>query len=201
MKGEGAKGKKRRPKKKKEHAPPSSKRKPGLLSQAAFGLRWGVSQQAVSQAVKSGRIPTVGGRIDPEVADAAWQANTDPSTPRNSLTGDPASGRRRRGKSAVDWALWRARRERAEALQAELALQEERGQLGRIPDMRTAAFNLARKARDMLLSLPPRVSPIVTGLTDEADCRDLLEKEIQLILSELSAAEAPTSPKPNRKRR
>jgi len=60
-----------------------------LISQREFARRLGVSPQAVTCAIKAGRISTVKGKIDPAVATKEWAANTDQSKPRNRLTGNP----------------------------------------------------------------------------------------------------------------
>ena len=47
-----------------------------------------MSQQAVSKAVRAGRIPTVKNKIDPAVADKIWAKNTRPRADMK-LDGDP----------------------------------------------------------------------------------------------------------------
>src|SRR3989304_5281631 len=60
------------------------------MSYRAYARHRGVSPEAVSKAVKTGRI-TAGtdGKIDPKKADLEWEANTDPSKPLNSVSGTP----------------------------------------------------------------------------------------------------------------
>lgn len=50
-----------------------------LVSLRAYARHRGVNLNAVQKAIKSGRITTVGGKIDIESADKQWQSNTDPS--------------------------------------------------------------------------------------------------------------------------
>lgn len=47
-----------------------------LLSQSAYAKHRGCTRGAVQKAIKSGRIKTVDGKIDPEQADKDWRANT-----------------------------------------------------------------------------------------------------------------------------
>ena len=60
-----------------------------LISQREYARQLGVSHVAVQRAVKTGRISTVDGKIDPAQADRQWQENTDQSKPRNRITGRP----------------------------------------------------------------------------------------------------------------
>ena len=71
----------------------AKKKKRKLVTQTAFAKMIGVSRQAVQQAVASGRISKVNGKIDPVKAKKEWAANTDQSKPRNRVTGKP-KGRR-----------------------------------------------------------------------------------------------------------
>lgn len=61
---------------------------PKLLSIRQYALKRGVSHTAVNKAVKAGKIPMTNGRIDPELADAAWERNRD-SRQASKLAGDP----------------------------------------------------------------------------------------------------------------
>jgi len=52
------------------------KRKAKRISQSAYARRAKVSRQAVSKAIKAGRITRYGSKIDPDLADAEWLART-----------------------------------------------------------------------------------------------------------------------------
>jgi hypothetical protein len=41
--------------------------------------------------------------------------------------------------------------------------------------------------RDLLLAIPPRLAPVVAGLTDPEECFKVLEKEVNAVCDELSA--------------
>ncbi len=49
-----------------------------LLSRRAYAKRRGCSHVAVLKAIREGRISTVDGMIDPDLADREWAANTLP---------------------------------------------------------------------------------------------------------------------------
>lgn len=58
------------------------------MTQREYAAHRGVSQPAVSKAIKTGRIQLEpDGRIDPVKADAAWKRNTDPEKQANGHTG------------------------------------------------------------------------------------------------------------------
>ena len=88
------------------------------------------------------------------------------------------------------YAEHRARREAALAKTAELALEEKMGSLIRSDQVRRAAFNAARKARDMLVAIPERVAVVVAAIDDPAEVLSVLENEIERICGELSDANA-----------
>ena len=159
------------------------------MSQAEYGRHRGVSQQAVSKAVRSGRIPTTHGKIDPVAADLAWEAYTDLTKPRNSVIGNPAAGGDAGSKptEARKWAAAHARREAALARIAELDHKARAGESVSRKDAQRIGFEAAREARDALLAIPDRISPILAGLTDAAEIHRVLSAEIVAACGGLSA--------------
>jgi len=180
-----------------------------LLSQRAYARRRGVSQAAVWKAIQTGRISTVGGKIDPETADREWAENTDLSKPRNSITGEPK--RRRptdepsapmclprvgRGSRENDeagsrstYAAARAAREMCLAQIARLELEERMRQLVRRDEVQAAAATAARMARETLLAIPQRVSATIAAAEDPSEIRRILEDEIERVCLELSGTQ------------
>lgn len=158
-----------------------------LLSQRQYAALRGVSQQAVSKAVKSGRIPTTGGLIDPVVADAAWPQNT---RPRTDLTGDPSraagaaepeSGQELAASERphATYNAARALREVYAAKRAKLEFEVSEGKLVPVEEVRAQAYETARAMRDQLLSLPARLAPIVFAAKDVSECHRLLEEALR----------------------
>lgn len=174
-----------------------------LISQREYARRRNLSATAVNKAVKAGRITLVDGKIDPEVADRQWRENTDPSTPKNAVTGKPKQIKDPREASSpmelsgvetspsTGYAKARAAREVYQAQLAKLVLEEKKGELVRADEVRIAAFNMARKARDQLIALPERVLATVVASSDPVEVQRLLEEEIERICRELSDAERP----------
>jgi hypothetical protein len=170
------------------------------MSIRAYAKHRSVTPAAVRKAIKTGRISTTNGKIDPAVADIQWRSNTDESKPRNSVTGDPGGqlGRSaapvsptyRPGSSSLPrtngYAAARAVRETYEAKIRELDYKVRTGELVRADKARIAFSNAARRVRDLLLAIPERLGPVVAGLTDESEIHRVLSEEIRRACEELS---------------
>ncbi len=178
-------------------------RKRELVSQREYGRQRGVSHVSVQRAVNSGRISTVDGKIDPVQADREWRENTDQSKPRNRITGRPKHARipaepsepmdlrvarepHGGNSSATGYARARAARELYQAQLVKLELDRQRGTLVRADQVKVAAFNSARKARDQLIALPNRVAALLAATQDTAEVQRILDEEIEKICLDLS---------------
>lgn len=181
-----------------------------LVSQREYSRIRGVSHSAVRKAIATGRISTSDGtskgKIDPAVADREWAENTDLSTSRNSVAGAPKHRRAKDGPSlpmeldggngdgsgrsagagGTGYARARAAREAALAQIAKLDLDERMGVLVRADEVKLAAFNAARKARDQLIAIPARLAPVLVAVETSAEIEALLDSEIERICKELS---------------
>lgn len=104
--------------------------------------------------------------------------------------GDGGNGGAGEDPEISSYARSRAQREAALAKTAELALEEKMGALVRSDEVRRAAFNAARKARDMLVAIPERVAVVVAAIDDPAEVLSVLENEIERVCGELSDANA-----------
>lgn len=169
----------------------------------------GGSLAAVQKAIASGRIRPIDGKIDPEVADIQWSRNTDPaqqkrgagersfespqpadvleppamqtSAPGDELTPEQDPVNRIREAALTE-------RVRRELLEHEL--QMKKGELVRAADVRQAANEKARIARDALLAIPDRLAPLVAVESDPAKVHALLATEMRRVCAELAAGEA-----------
>lgn len=162
-----------------------------LITQAEYARRRGVTPPTVSAAIKSGRISLIDGKIDPKLADIEWDRNTDHSKRPVSL----ANRRQQQAEEAAiidsaehgnrpaaEYINWKARRERAEALRAELAHAEESGNLYRKSDADRAARAMARLLRDQFLAIPPRVAAELATMDDPPAIEHRLSAEIRKVL-------------------
>ena len=92
--------------------------------------------------------------------------------------------------AARGYAKARALREACAAKLARLRLDEETGTLVRRDDVRVAAFNSARKARDQLIAIPERLGAVLAATESTDDVVRILEDEIERICQELSGGTA-----------
>lgn len=168
-----------------------------LITQAEYARRRGCSKQAVSKAVKAGRLTLIDGMIDPEIADRQWARNTDPQqqergapeqfevTQRRAVALTDADG----GSASGDPMLVKekARTERLRAELLEIELRQRRGELVEAVDARRVQFNLARTTRNALLALPPRLAPIFASMTDASEIERLFDSELRKLCAQLSS--------------
>jgi hypothetical protein len=175
-----------------------------LISQREYARRRGISHVAVQRAINSGRITTVGWRIDPERADREWRENTDQSKPRNRITGDPrhtrAPGEPPRpmdldgaggGRSGAQASYARAHiaREFYMAQLAKLELERRSGEVVRADEVKVAAFNMTRETKERLRAFPGRVAAAIAATQDVDEVKRILEEEIDRVCREISGAE------------
>jgi hypothetical protein len=154
----------------------------------------------VLKAIRSGRIQRrPDGKIDSDLADLDWVANTNPDKPKNSVTGEP---KRRRaadepsapifshksngsGRITGGYAAARAIRESFEARLKQLEFEVRQGKLVNAEEVRHAAFNCARRTRDLLLAIPDRLGAMLAAESDVKECRRILTEEITRVCEEL----------------
>jgi hypothetical protein len=148
-----------------------------LLSIRGYARYKGVSDAAVRKAIGAGRITTLDGKIDPSVADRQWNMNTNPAQSKQPFDdGSPSSS----------YNFSRAKKETYEALLKKLEYEEKLGKLVSIEQMEVESFNAARIARDKLLSIPDRIVPLLVGKTDIHEIKEILRKEINESLENLT---------------
>ena len=153
------------------------------LSIRAYAKYRGVSDAAVRRAIEDKRITTMpDGQIDPEVADREWDTNTeDKYRPKNiSAVPEPSTG------TGVSLQKSRANKELFEALLKKLEYEQKSGKLVELSKMEVDAFTAARVARDKLLAIPDRIAPILVGITDIHEIKEVLRKEILTSLQNLT---------------
>jgi hypothetical protein len=168
----------------------------------------GVSNVAVSKAVRAGRITLVRGKIDPKRADREWEENTDQSKPSNSVTGKPQTANPRRSHRGVSpskpmdldepdsprrgngsgegYARARALREAYDARLRKLELDRQMGKIVDVEEVQLGVFNMTRKFRDEILAVPARISVILAAIQDPAELERILEEELERICQELA---------------
>lgn len=175
--------------------------KPNLLTQAEYarhrkgrGLPGG-TRESVRKAVDEGRISTIEGKIDPVVADIQWEQNT-----RARFSPQAAS---RPAAAAVDggqdlvhqaqtapvpaeslappatdtgYTAARARREVAEAEQAEIELKKAKGELVAWQDVERGGFEVARELRDTMESAVNALAAEMAALPNAESCAEVIRR-------------------------
>lgn len=125
-----------------------------LVTQAEYARTAGVTRQAVSKAVKAGRIKTKGGKIDPDQADRDWKANSRESMPPASTSSPGATS-----PGIPSYADSRAIREAFNARLARLDFEERNGKLLRRDEVERAMFEEAREDRNRIMLVLERMRP------------------------------------------
>jgi hypothetical protein len=168
------------------------RRKGGALSVNAYARRRGVSHTAVQQRILAGSLPTsarqIKGRwviVDPDRADAEWDAHTRPwVSPDAEPPAAPGPGRP--PPSALADATLRERRARAWAMELEIARKTRELVPAREVDLRWSALVVG--ARTAMLGLPSRARQRLPHLT-AADLT-VLDALIREALEELAQTPA-----------
>lgn len=168
-----------------------------LIGLREYARRRGVSLAAVQKAIKAGRITTVDGKIDQEVADIQWGRNTDPALakqptkaaqPPEADVPDPSG---EEDGAPADYFASKARREAALAETAELDLAVKRGELVRAEDVERRLVTRIIGAREALDSLADRLAPILAAEADAAVVHRTMRAEIRQVMSSLAGQDEP----------
>lgn len=146
-------------------------------SRKARGLPGG-THKAVADAIAAGRIKLVNGKIDPEQADATWQARTDPAK--------QPSGKQR-APEAEDFFQARARKEVALANLREMDAAKRRSETLNATEVQAGWCEIVQNVRNRLLLIPDKVAPRVAVLSDVLECREVVRREIYDVLNALAA--------------
>jgi hypothetical protein len=185
-----------------------------LISLRAYGRSRGerglpgATLKAVQNAIASGRITPINGKIDQEVADIQWAAKTDAAQQARGLRGGhPArpqptgKGQELKGPAAPPDTVGRSgyfdtktRRELAEAKLSELELQEKQAELVRSADVKRETFSIFRALRDRILGVPDRLAAILAAEADTAKVHTLLGDELKNALREIAQGLAEPDP-------
>jgi hypothetical protein len=175
--------------------------KVNLITQAAYAKHRGVSEAAVSKAIKAGRISLIDGKIDPVAADAQWARNSrvragsgrpSPAGAAGGALPGPLSGEgddpdARPGGD--DYWNSRSRREAAEAELAEIELAERNGQVILVKAVEAVWAQALGSAREHLLQVRARLAPLLAAEADAFKIEQLLDAEHSQALQHLAGVQ------------
>lgn len=166
---------------------------PELLTITEYAKRRGVSQPAVTKAIKAGRITVVesDGKklIDPDVADIQWAKNTRAKASNIEHVYGCEVGAEGDGIEAdvYDIKAARAKREYHEANIAEMRERKEASELVEANAVNKAAIDAGAMLRHALESLPGKLSATLAAVDDAEEIRESLTREVDAILQDLAA--------------
>jgi hypothetical protein len=179
---------------------------PELVSQGEYARRRGVSQQAVSKALKAGRIAAVNGKIDPAQADAQWRRRTNPGQAMRSAAiaagarldqgGAPAGlergeGGAKGGQTGVDYGQQRAIHEGYRARLAKVEYERQIGKLVELDVVRVKWFNTLRNGRNVILGMPDQLSAILAGESNQFEVHRILLEHCRRVCTSLADQSKP----------
>lgn len=179
-----------------------------LVSGREYARRRGVSHTAVRKAIESGRIAEAvkAGKIDVDIANAKWSANTDQAQQRDaaalrarSSAGQGAQGKLfeekkehpEQSKQAALFNTSKAVRESYRAKKERLETEKLEGSLVPRAKVDAALFRKGRTVRDSILTVPDRLCAELAAETDAARVRARLYDELEAALLELSSTILP----------
>lgn len=146
-----------------------------LVSQAEYARMRSVDPTSVRDAIRYGRISTIDGKIDPDVADIQWERNTRKRASSRAATAPNDAGLEvgtppapPPTKPGDEYQVSRARREAAEATEAELRVAKMSRELVELKRAAAAGFEAFRLLRDRAMSNGAALAAKVIGMTDMA---------------------------------
>lgn len=167
------------------------------MTQSEFARLRGVSRQLVSKDVKSGKIPTENGLIDPISALAALALTADPAKSPNPAVPSvslgrlsPPAGEESEGDHVVvSYHIAKAKRESYQAELARLDWRRKKGELVERADVKRDARLCGKRMKDRMLGIPARLDAILAAEIDPRAIRLMLLDEISKALEGLPLEE------------
>ncbi len=141
----------------------------------------GVTVGYISRLVREGKL-TVDehGELDAETADMEMDNNRPSGKHRGPIATNP-DGITLAELNRQEKALKVAMLQMDHDVKSRLLLSSD--------DVRESVFTLARRTRDMLLSIPDRLAPLLVGITDASDVNRIMAEEIRMVCQEIASFE------------
>jgi hypothetical protein len=171
----------------------------GMISLREFARRNGVSAEAVSKAVKTGRLPAHDGKLDPVEAQAAWDRGRDPARAGRKLKPEPQTspaGERPpsapasfpSGFGGHSFSEVKTRREQVLLARDQVELKRLLGELVDATQVRREIDSMIYNVKSKLLALGHKLAPRLAVENDAARCKEMVDDEIRQILTDLAAS-------------
>jgi predicted site-specific integrase-resolvase len=161
----------------------------------------GISQPRVSKYIKDGTLKKSvkkNGRrydIDLKAAKKELGKNLDQGRKiKARIAGSPAaSGREEtesqavaKSKDGLDFQTARSVNEQYKAALKKLEFDERKGKLVNIDEIKRIGFEAAKQFKEHAMAIPERCAAILAVTDDQEECKRILQKEIRIILENLS---------------
>lgn len=144
------------------------------VSFRAFAKLDGCSEGLVRRGVRQGRlVPGPDGRLDPALAKTGWRKGN-------------ADGARTGTQTGPGYGASLARKEHFLAELRQLELRHKTGELVEARAVQKTAFDSWRRARDVILGLPPQLAPELAVMTDAFQVEQRLQQALRGALSDLA---------------
>lgn len=170
----------------------------GSVTLTAYAKSKGVSTEAVSKAVRVGRLSKSvvfdaksRPRVIPELADQEWIANTDSAQQRVPAVAppraepEPEQAPARDEPKTATFQQARTLREAYMARLAKLEFDEKSGLLVKAEAVKNEAFKVARIVRDNMLNIPDRIAAELANETNQFKIHQRLTAEIRRALEDM----------------
>lgn len=170
----------------------------GSITLTAYAKSKGVSVEAVSKAVRVGRLAKSvvfdaknRPRVVPALADQEWVANTDsaqqrvPAVPPPRPDPEPEQAPARDEPKTATFQQARTLREAYMARLAKLEFDEKSGLLVKADAVKNEAFRVARIVRDNILNIPDRVAAELANETNQFKIHQRLTEELRRALEDM----------------
>ena len=161
-----------------------------IVSQGEFARRVGVSQPAVSKAIRNGRINALeNGKIDFTAEIHNWFANKDTSKVRDN---DP---NKNYDESSATSSISKAKlaKETYTAKLRQLEYEREAGMMVKKDDVKSSLFRFCKLVRDAIMTIPDRISAEVTSsimkVLEKELIKNLSKEQINMIISNMDSSE------------
>jgi hypothetical protein len=164
------------------------------MTQAEYARHRGVSEAAVSKALKAQRISLqADGKIDPVAADAQWARNSrvragSGKAAAPGVAGDDGAIGGEEPGSDNYWTA-RSRREQAEAELAEIELAEKQAQVIQVKAVEAVWAQALSSVREHLLQVRARLAPLLAVESDVFKIEQLLDAEHSQALQHLAGVQ------------
>ena len=157
------------------------------ISLAAYARHRGCKREAVYRAIARGTITRDSdGKIDPYVADRAWDREKGIAPAKPNLGGGHNSGNAEQAAQASPARQWRDRKEKADALASELRVKRRAGLVIEVSTVKAAWVEILQGLRSRLLDMPNRCAAELAGIDSEVEVCAYLEGEIRAALEEVA---------------